>query len=130
MSPKASKMSSTSWNWCAELVGAGVAELVVAGPLLAVGEDLVGLGRLLELLDGLGVAGVAVGVVLDRQLAIRRRDLLVGSVALHAQDFVVIAFGGHRWHGRWQRQCNQGSRLGEIYHAAWFIVGGKALASR
>ena len=82
-----------------ELLRAGVAELIVAGPLLAVGEDLVGLGCFLELLDGLGVAGIAVGVKLDRQLAISRGDFPVGSVALQTQDFVVIAFGSHRGHG-------------------------------
>ena len=45
-----------------------MAELVVALALLGVGEDLVGLGRLLELLLGRLVARVAVGVELLRGL--------------------------------------------------------------
>src|SRR6185295_13402637 len=45
-----------------------VAELVVAGALLRVGEDAERLGRLLELRLRGRVAGVAVGVVLQRRL--------------------------------------------------------------
>ena len=61
-------------------------------------EDRVGLGRLLELLLRLLVAGVAVGVVLERELAVRGLDLAVGRGALDAQDLVVVDLraGGHR----------------------------------
>jgi hypothetical protein len=93
-----------------ELIGAGMAELIVASPLLLIREDFVGFGGLLELLDGVGVARIAVGVILDRQLAIGRSDLLARSVALHSQDFVIVAFGGHRGHGR-----AAGSRDPQIY---------------
>ena len=57
---------------------AGVAEAIVAGALVAVAQDRVGLGRFLELLFGRLVALVAIGVELQRELAIRALDLLIG----------------------------------------------------
>jgi hypothetical protein len=60
----------------AEARGLGlVAEAVVLGALLGVLQDVVGLGRLAELLGRLRVLGVAVGVVLHRQLAVGLLDL-------------------------------------------------------
>ena len=58
---------------------AGVAEAVVQRPLLAIGEHGVGLGRFLEFLFRLPVAGVAIGMVLQRELAVRALDLLTRS---------------------------------------------------
>ncbi len=62
---------------------AGVAEAVVHVPLVGVGEDRVRLGRFLELVFGGLVAGIAVRMVLQRQLAVRALDLLT-SVAVRA----------------------------------------------
>ena len=76
----------------------GVAVAVVPLALRLVGEDLVRLGRLLEPLLGLGVARVLVRVVLQGQLPIGLLDLVGRGVALHAEDFVIIALRGHR-HG-------------------------------
>ena len=56
----------------------GMAEAVVHAPLVGVGQDGVRLGRFLELVFGFLVAGIAVGVILQRQLAVRALDLLVG----------------------------------------------------
>ena len=75
----------------AALVHAGVAEAIVGGALVAVGEDRVGLGRFLELLLGRVVARVAIGVVLERQLAVGALDLPVRGRARDAQDLVVVA---------------------------------------
>ena len=59
-----------------------VAVAVVGRAALGVGEHLVGLGRLLELLLGLGVVGVDVGVQLAREPAEGLLDLgLVGAAA-------------------------------------------------
>ena len=69
-----------------------VAELVVPGPLLLVGEDLVGLVDLLELLLGLLVPGVQVRVVLLRQLPVCFFDLVLRGALLYAQHLVIIAF--------------------------------------
>jgi hypothetical protein len=60
--------------------------------LVGVGEDRVGLGGLLELLLGLLVAGIAIRVVLERQLAIRALDFLLGGGPRNAEDLVVVAF--------------------------------------
>src|SRR6185436_7884379 len=71
---------------------AGVPEAIVAGALVAVAEDRVGLGGFLEFFLGLLVALVAIGVELQRQLAIRALDLLIGRGAGDLEDFVVVAF--------------------------------------
>ncbi len=75
-------------------VDAGVTVAVVGGALVGVGENLVGLAALLELLLGLGIVRVAVGVELHGELAIRGLDLAVGGGAFDTQDLVVV--GLHR----------------------------------
>ena len=57
------------------LVDAGVPVAIVASPLVRVGQNFVGFGGLFEFLGGFFVALIAVRVKLDRQLAIRRRDI-------------------------------------------------------
>ena len=57
-----------------------------------------GLGDLLEALLGLLVAGVAVRVVLARQLAVGLLDLLVGGVLAHPEDLVVVGPVSHGAH--------------------------------
>ncbi len=66
-------------------------EAIVARALVGVGQDRVGLGRFLELLLGGLVAGIAIGVVLQRELAVGALDVLVARVARDAQDGVVVA---------------------------------------
>src|SRR5207302_4743157 len=60
-----------------------------------VAQHLVGLGRLLELGLGLGVADVPVGVILHGQLAVGPLDLLVVGLPRDAEDLVIIPLGGH-----------------------------------
>jgi hypothetical protein len=72
-----------------------VPALVVLATLLGVGEDGEGLGDLLEPLLGCLVAGVHVRVVLARELAVGRLDLLVVGGARNAQDLVIVLLGGH-----------------------------------
>ena len=67
------------------------AEGVVETAPLGVGEDLVGLGRLLEALLGVGVARVDVGMQLTRERPERLLDLGAGGGAVHAEDLVVVA---------------------------------------
>ena len=77
------------------LTQAVVAVLVVELALLGIGEDLVRRGGFLELRLGLGVAWVAIGVVLHRQAAVGALDLLrVGGFG-DAQHFVIVTC---RWH--------------------------------
>jgi hypothetical protein len=54
---------------------------VVGGTLLPISEHGVRLGGLFEFLFGSFVAGIAVWMVLQRELAVRALDLLVGGVA-------------------------------------------------
>ena len=90
MSEKSAKIVGSKPGPRRRAADAGVAEAVVEAALLAIGEDRVGLGRFLELLFGLVVAGIAIGVVLQRELAVRALDLLIGRLALDAEDLVVV----------------------------------------
>ena len=73
-------------------IGAGKAKLVIAGLLLRVGQDLVGLVDLLEFLLGLLVAGVHVRVIFAGQLFIGPFDLVLAGVFVYAQDLVIVSF--------------------------------------
>ena len=68
---------------------------IVGGAFLFVHQDVVGFAELLELLFRVRVVGIFVGVKLDRELAIRALDLVARRIAFDAQDFIVIALGGH-----------------------------------
>ena len=69
------------------------AELVVELALLLVGEHLVGGRDLLELVLGLPVPGVHVGVVLLRELPVGLPDLVVRGASIHAKDVVQVSLG-------------------------------------
>ena len=71
---------------------AGVAKAIVAGTLLAIGQDGVGFAAFLEALFGLRIVGIAVRMELQRELAIRALDLLIVGGARDAQNFVVVTF--------------------------------------
>src|SRR5580658_9632500 len=72
-------------------VDARVAEAIVVGPLLRVGEDLVRLVDLLEVsLGGDFVLG-DVGMILARQLAIGALDRMFVGVTRDAEDVVVVS---------------------------------------
>ena len=70
----------------------GVTEAVVSGTLVGVRQNRVCLAALLELLFGVGIVGIAVGMELQRQLAIGALDLLLGRAPPDAKDLVVVAF--------------------------------------
>ena len=103
MPKKSSKMSAKveaksapkPWRRLALLEG-GMAEAVIGGALVAVLEDLVGLVDFLEAVLAVGVAGIAVGVELHRELAIGGLEIGVGRAAFDAQHLVIVALG----HGR------------------------------
>src|SRR5213076_1698928 len=70
----------------------GVPEAVVEAPPLRIGEHLVGLRDLLEALLGLvAVLGIAVGMILEGELAVSFLDVVLGRGAGHTEDLVVIA---------------------------------------
>ena len=76
----------------------GVAVAVVPLALRLIGENFVGLGGFLEPAFGLGVAGVAVRVILQGHLPIRLLDVIGPGILLQAEYLVIVALRGHR-HG-------------------------------
>ena len=91
MSPKSAKIVGSNPARAGRRADARVAEPIVRRALVGVGEHRVRLRRLLELLLGVLVAGVAVGMVLERELAVGALDVLVGRVPRDAEHVVVVA---------------------------------------
>jgi hypothetical protein len=77
----------------------GVAVAVIGRALFAVSEDCVGLAALLELFLRVGIVGIPVRMILQRELAIGALDFLVGSGAGDTEDLVIIAFSVTRQNG-------------------------------
>ena len=69
-----------------------MAEAVVLGALLGVGEYLIGLIDLLEFFLGVFVARVDVRVQFLGQFAVRRLDGGLVGRALDAEHFIIVAF--------------------------------------
>src|SRR4051794_22241630 len=61
-----------------------MAEAVIHRPLLTVGEHGICLAALLKLLFGVRIIGIAVGMILQGELAVGALDLHVGRRTLHA----------------------------------------------
>ncbi len=70
-----------------------VAVAVIGGPSLRVGEDLIGLRGLLELLLGGRVVRVDIRVQFAGKTAKGLLDVLLGGVAGHAEHLVGVAWG-------------------------------------
>src|SRR5688572_20826334 len=77
----------------------GVAVTIIEVPFVGVGQDGVGLRRLLEFLLGRVVARIPVGVVLQRELAVGALDLPFAGRPRDPEHVVIIAFA-HGGHGR------------------------------
>src|SRR5438270_908057 len=77
----------------AALLECRMAEPVVSGALLLVLQDVIGFVDFLEMMLAILVAGIAIGVPLHRELAVRRLHLRVGRGARYAENFVVVALG-------------------------------------
>ena len=73
----------------------GMSELIVSGAFLLVLQDFVGLIDLFEALFRLAVTGIAIRVILHRQLAIRRFELTVACPAIDSENVVIVSLG-HR----------------------------------
>ena len=74
-------------------VHSGVAELIVGGALLRVGEDFVGFLGFLEAGFGLLVVGIAVRMVFHGQTPVSLLQFGFPGVSAASQDFVVIPLG-------------------------------------
>ncbi len=70
---------------------AGMAEAVVGGALLGIRENRVRLGGFLEVVFGGLVAGVAIRMVLHRELAVGALDVAVARRPGDAEHFVIVA---------------------------------------
>ena len=70
----------------------GVAEFVIQLAFLLVAQDIVGDRDILELILGVLVPRIDVGMIFARELAIGFADVVVGSATGDAEDLVVIAF--------------------------------------
>jgi hypothetical protein len=77
----------------------GVAIAVVDGSFFGVGKDGVSFADFFEPLLRVRIIGIAVGMVLERKLAVRALEFDVSDRASDAQNLVVIAFyvGGQKW---------------------------------
>jgi hypothetical protein len=71
---------------------AGMAEAIISCALFGIGENGVSLAAFFEFFFCVGIVGIAVGVVLQRQLAIGALDFLVARAAGNPENFVVVAF--------------------------------------
>jgi hypothetical protein len=69
----------------------GVAVTVICRALLGVGQYRIGFRSFLESIFGLFVSGIAIRVVLKRELSIRALHFLVGRRFSDAQDLVIIS---------------------------------------
>ena len=74
------------------ILQSGVPEPVVSGSLLGVAQDTIGFRRLFEEILGIGIVGIAVRMVLERQFAIRGLDLCLAGILGHTKNFVIISF--------------------------------------
>jgi hypothetical protein len=71
---------------------AGVTKTIVSRALVGVGQNRIGLAAFCEFFFGVGIVGIAVRMVGQRQLAIGAFDLLIGSCTGNSQDLVIVAF--------------------------------------
>jgi hypothetical protein len=71
-----------------------VAELIVGCPLLSIGENLIGLFSLLEVLLGFGpqATGIAIRVVFHCETPVGLLDLRLTGILVDTQDFVIVTF--------------------------------------
>ena len=69
----------------------GGTEPVVVGAPFRIAENVVGFRSFLELLFGLGIVRIVIGMILERQLSVGALDLVLGSVSGDAKNFVIVA---------------------------------------
>jgi uncharacterized protein (UPF0210 family) len=69
-----------------------VSETVIKATLVLVSKDSISFAALFEFLFSIRVVGIAVRMVLERELAIRALYFHVGSRARNAQHLVIVTF--------------------------------------
>ena len=93
------------------------AAAVILRALFRIGQDGVGRGDFLELLLRVRLP-VAVGMILQRELAEGVLDLLFIRIARHAEDFVEIALGGRRHAEKSPLLREQTRRAGQCHQSS------------
>ena len=96
----------------------GVTKAVVTSTLLLVRQHVISLSRLLELLLGLLITRILVGVILDSRLAVGLLYLIGIGVLLDAQHLVVISLFCHSFTLLQQPLCNATPAHPACSHAA------------
>src|SRR5277367_4131216 len=76
-----------------------VTEAIVLRATLGIGQNLVGLVEFLESLLGFLVAGIAIGMTLNGERAVRLLQLYLAGATVDAENFVVISLIGWRHRG-------------------------------
>ena len=69
----------------------GMPEAVILRAPLRIGENLVGLVEFLEAFLGVFVAGIAIGMKLNRETAVGFLQLDFAGATIDAEDFVIVA---------------------------------------
>jgi len=69
-----------------------VAITIVERTFLTIGQNGICFAALLEFFFRVRIVRIAVGMVLQGQLAVGALDLLLAGATLDAQDFVIISF--------------------------------------
>ena len=90
-------------------------------PLARVLQHLIGLVDLLEVLLGLDVSGIAVGMIFLGELAECVFDVLLTGVSFQAEHFVIVALGHFTcFHGSLEQQAHDLAPKGpELRSCAW-----------
>jgi hypothetical protein len=67
-------------------------EAVIVRAFLCVAQNGIRFGSFFKFFFGFAITWIAVGVVLERQLAISALDFLLGGAARNTEDVVVVPF--------------------------------------
>ena len=76
-------------------VNACMAELVITGALIFIGQHFIGFVDFLELRLGLFIAGVQVGMVFFGQLTVGLFDFIIRGILGNSHDLIIISFISH-----------------------------------
>ena len=102
--------------------------LVVAGLFLGVRQHLIGAVDFLHLLFGFFVAGVQIGMVFLRKLAIGLFDFIVAGALLQAQDLIKIALFSHICSPKLQKRCKTAHSGAKLPRLRLFFQKGRIIS--
>jgi hypothetical protein len=65
-------------------------QAVVGSPALGIAQNLISGVDLTDLLFGLAIVRIAIGMMLEDELPIGFLDVIIGNVARHTEDTIII----------------------------------------